>query len=191
MSTSFTFLRHAQTEANAKGVFSGSSDLPLSKAGEMCAQQTAQILADEHFDAVFYGTAKRVLQTTDYVLSKMKEVPKIILKSNQIREMSFGRFEGLSADEAQDKYPKEWERYMQDWQDFVFPEGDGTRDFYDSCSRFIHDILFEYENNRILIVAHKGFILACWSALLTGEMADVKITEAKTFSLFGEAVLSR
>ena len=26
---------------------------------------------------------------------------------------------------------------------------------------------------------------------LTGEMADVKITEAKTFSLFGEAVLSR
>ena len=34
MSTSFTFLRHAQTEANEKGVFSGSLDLPLSKEGK-------------------------------------------------------------------------------------------------------------------------------------------------------------
>ena len=62
---------------------------------------------------------------------------------------------------------------MQDWQTFVFPQGDGVEAYYERCGQFIHDILFEYENNRILIIAHKGFILACWSALLTGDIADV------------------
>ena len=173
MSTSFTFLPHAQTEANEKGVFSGSLDLPLSKEGEACAEKTAEKLEGEHFDAVFYGTAKRVLQTTDYVLSKLRDTPKIILKSEQIKETDFGLFEGLSAAEAQQKYPQEWQRYMQDWQTFVFPQGDGVEAYYERCGQFIHDILFEYENNRILIIAHKGFILACWSALLTGDIADV------------------
>lgn len=55
---------------------------------------------------------------------------------------------------------------MQDWQTFVFPQGDGVEAYYERCGQFIHDILFEYENNRILIIAHKGFILACWSACL-------------------------
>ncbi|MEG1991424.1 MAG: histidine phosphatase family protein, partial [Christensenella sp.] len=51
--------------------------------------------------------------------------------------------------------------------------------FYERCERFIHDIVFEYENNRILIVAHKGFILACLSALLTGDMSDVFTRDIK------------
>lgn len=179
MSTSFTFLRHAQTEANEKGVFSGSTDLPLSREGEACARQAALELADEHFDAIFYGRAKRVLQTTDYVLSKLREVPKIILKSDRIRETNFGLFEGLSADEIEKKYPQEWKRYMEDWQTFVFPEGDGIEAYYEQCGQFIHDLLFEYENNRILVIAHKGFILACWSALLTGDISDVFTRDIK------------
>lgn len=179
MSTSFTFLRHAQTEANEKGVFSGSIDLPLSKEGEACAEQTAFMLAEEHFDAVFYGTAKRVLQTTDYVLSKLQDVPKIILKSDEIRETNFGLFEGLSAGEIQEKYPQDWKRYMDDWQTFVFPGGDSVEAFYERCEQFIHNVLFEYENNRILIVAHKGFILACWSALLTRDLSDVFTRDIK------------
>lgn len=173
MSTSITFLRHAQTEANEKGVFSGKTDLPLSKEGEARALQTAEELADERFDVVLYGTKRRVLQTTDYVLSKLESVPKIILKSEEIKETDFGLFEGLSADEIQQKYPEKWQRYLNDWQSFVFPEGESVTAFYEHCSQFIHNVLFEYENNRILIVAHKGFILACWSALLTGDISDL------------------
>ncbi len=173
MSTSITFLRHAQTEANEKGVFSGKTDLPLSKTGEDNARKAAENLADERFDVVFYGTAKRVLQTADHVLSKLEVVPPIILKSEDISETDFGLFEGLNAAEIQEKYPADWQRYMQDWQTFVFPEGEGVEAFYERCSTFIHNVLFEYENNRILIVAHKGFILACVSALLTGDLTDV------------------
>lgn len=173
MSTCFTFLRHAQTDANDKGVFSGMLDLPLNKRGEECAMQAAQALADERFDVIFYGTKKRVLQTTDYVLSQLKNVPQIILKSDQIIETDFGLFEGLSAEEIAKKYPQEWQRYMDDWLSFTFPQGDSVEAYYERCEKFIHDVLFEYEHNRILIVGHKGFILACVSALLTGDMTDV------------------
>lgn len=184
MSTSITFLRHAQTEANEKGVFSGKTDLPLSREGEACALKAAEALAEERFDVIFYGTAKRVLQTTDYVLSRLESVPKIILKSEEISETDFGLFEGLSAGEIEEKYPREWKRYMDDWQTFVFPEGESVTEFYERCVQFIHNVLFEYENNRILIVAHKGFILACWSALLTGDISDVFTRDIKN----GEAV---
>lgn len=184
MSTSITFLRHAQTEANEKGVFSGKTDMPLSEEGEKCALQTAEQLTGETFDVVFYGTAKRVLQTADHVLSKLEPVPKIILKSKEISEMDFGMFEGLSADEIQNKYPNEWKRYMDNWQDFVFPEGESVPAFYERCGQFMHNVLFEYENNRILIVAHKGFIMACLSVLLTGDMTDMFTRDVKN----GEAI---
>ncbi|MEG0702211.1 MAG: histidine phosphatase family protein, partial [Christensenella sp.] len=69
MSTSITFLRHASTDANEKGVFSGKTDLPLCNAGKAEAVKAAEALADEHFDVILYGIKKRVLQTTDYVLS--------------------------------------------------------------------------------------------------------------------------
>ncbi|MEG0593772.1 MAG: histidine phosphatase family protein [Christensenella sp.] len=179
MSTSITFLRHASTDANEKGVFSGKTDLPLCNAGEAEAVKAAEALADEHFDVILYGIKKRVLQTTDYVLSQLLVLPKIILKSERITEMDFGLFEGMSADEIQKKYKKEWQQYMDDWQSFAFPNGESVEAFYERCERFIHDIVFEYENNRILIVAHKGFILACLSALLTGDMSDVFTRDIK------------
>ena len=105
MSTSITFLRHAQTDANTGGKFSGADDLPLNAEGEARALQTAEELAGERFDVILYGRAKRVLQTTDYLLSRLQAVPKIILKSDSIREMNFGLFEGLTADEIRQKYP--------------------------------------------------------------------------------------
>ena len=184
MSTCFTFLRHAQTDANASGVFSGKTDLPLNEEGKECALAAAKALSEERFDVIFYGTMKRVLQTTDYVLSEMKRVPKIILKSDRIDETDFGRFEGLGADEIAKNYPDDWKRYMEDWQTFVFPGGDSVEEYYERCEKFIHDVLFEYENNRILIVAHKGFILACLSALLTGDMSDLFTRDIQN----GEAV---
>lgn len=173
MSTSITFLRHGKTQATEDGVFCGSTDLPLSEKGEAEAFAAAETLRDERFDVIFYGVKKRVLQTTDIVLSKLRRIPPILLKSEQITETDFGLFEGLSARTIEKKYPDEWNAYLQNWTQYTFPEGDNVLDFYERCSRFIHDVLFEYENNRILIIAHKGFILACLSALISGDIEDV------------------
>lgn len=179
MSTSITFLRHAQTSANEKGFFNGSLDEPLSPIGEESAQKMAQELSEERFDAIFYGKKKRVLQTTDYVLSQLKHIPPILLKTDEIKEINFGLFEGLTADEIEKKYPEEWKQYMENWQKYSFPQGESLELFYENCEKFIHNLVLEYENNRILIVAHKGFILACWSALLTGDPADVFTRDIK------------
>ena len=46
MSTCFTFLRHAQTDANASGVFSGKTDLPLNEEGKECALAAEMCIRD-------------------------------------------------------------------------------------------------------------------------------------------------
>ena len=173
MKTKITFLRHAQTDANKDGNFCGSLDLPLNETGKRQAAQAAALLGNTKFDVVLYGRARRVCETAEAVVAKLRQKPAAILQAEEIREMDFGIFEGLHYREVAKRYPEEWQKYMDDWRTYVFPQGDGVEAYYERCGQFIHDILFEYENNRILIIAHKGFILACWSALLTGDIADV------------------
>ncbi len=186
MSIQLTFLRHACTDANLKSYFSGSEDLPLNEAGEKQLEQVRATFEGETFDVVLFGHAKRVVQTKDAALSVLRAQPKILLQKKEIREINFGLFEGLSADEIEAKYPDAWQEYMNHWENFTFPQGDNTLEYYEACSKWIHEVLFEYDNHRVMVVAHKGFIAACVTALSTGLMENmfhVEIGNAQALNL--------
>ncbi len=186
MKTKITFLRHAQTDANKDGNFCGSLDLPLNETGKRQAAQAAALLGNTKFDVVLYGRGRRVCETAEAVVAKLRQKPAAILQAEEIREMDFGIFEGLHYREIAKRYPEEWQKYMDDWQIYVFPQGDGVAAYYNTCSRWVDGLIDKYGGKSILVVGHKGFILNCLSALLTHDGGDVlsrDIGNAETVSL--------
>lgn len=166
MSTQITFVRHGTTEHNAKGAYSGSSDLPLNENGVEMAQNAGEQLADEQFDVMLYGHMLRVQQTAEVVLNQLATKPCVIKQMREIKEIDFGRFEGLTYLQIEQQYPQDWQNYMENWREYTFPAGDSIPAFYSHCAEFGEWVQREYAQKNILLVGHKGFIAAVMSSVL-------------------------
>lgn len=157
------FVRHGQTADNARHVYAGSTDSQLNEEGRRQVLKTARALSGKRFDVLLYGKMRRVKETAQ-ILSEHIRIKKEV-QDGRIREIDFGKFEGLAPDEIQQKFPAEWEEYMNGWQDFTFPGGDSVRAFYAQCSAFAFEARQTYAGQDILVAAHKGFIQYSVAAL--------------------------
>ncbi len=162
--TQITFIRHGETHANENGIFSNVTDYELTEEGIKNVGITAVKLKDEVFDVFLYGKRKRVVQTAQIILDTLTTKPKEVIQTEEIDEIIFGDFEGLTADEAMTEYPIEWNEYMVDWQSFTFPNGSNMTEFCLKNKKYIKKILEEYKDKNIAIVGHYG----CISAFLIG-----------------------
>jgi len=172
LKTKITFLRHASTDNNIAHVYSGNNDLELNATGIKEAEASAEKLKNEKFDVMLYGRKKRVQKTAETVLGELVVRPGAIVVSDDIREIDFGVMEGMNYEQIEKKYPGEWKEFMNHWQNFTFPEGDNVAAFYKHCCDFVDDTINGYPGKNILVVAHKGFILACRAYLEGGGIDD-------------------
>jgi broad specificity phosphatase PhoE len=91
-SITVTFIRHAESEANASGLLDTAVPGPgLSPAGKGQAEQVAHQLAREHYDAVYASTMARAQQTAAPLAAELGEQVEVL---PGIQEINAGWFEG-------------------------------------------------------------------------------------------------
>jgi len=100
LSIEITFVRHAETHANASGVWQGHGDHLLSERGEQQARALRDRLDGKEFDFVFASDLARTLQTAE--LAGLAATP-----DPSWREIDIGRWQGLTRDEVDELYPEE------------------------------------------------------------------------------------
>ncbi|MGI5849238.1 MAG: histidine phosphatase family protein [Christensenellales bacterium] len=164
--TELILLRHGQTKANIKGAYSGKTDLPL--LNESIEQVIAAARCLPKFDCVYSSEAIRAKQTASIIAPN---TPVKYLKA--LREIDFGDFEGLSADEIEKLMPKVWQRYLDDFMGFIFPNGDSVEGYLTDAAKTIRSIVKSHPGKRILIVGHKGFIMCTLSYYLHGDLSHI------------------
>ena len=164
--TELILLRHGQTAANETHIFCGRLDPPLSPQGEEAVRNTAQVLSAD-FDRVLTSDALRATQTAQLVCPDAK--PEML---TALREIDFGDFEGLGADEIQRHMAEPWARYIGDPQGFVFPGGDDAAQYLRKAAKTAFTIVQGGEG-RVLVVSHKGWIAAALSVLLHGDASHM------------------
>lgn len=162
MSTELILMRHGHTAANETRIFCGRLDPPLSPQGEAEGRRTARVLGTG-FNRVLASDTLRVRQTAHIVCPDLQ--PEIL---PALREIDFGDFEGLTADEIACRMPDAWARYISDPLRFAFPGGDDAGRYLREAVRTALFIAKGSES-RVLVVTHKGFITAALSALLHGD----------------------
>ncbi len=162
--TELVLLRHGKTICIEKGLYCGSINPPLSPQGVAETKRTARLFEAMEPDAVYVSESRRAVQTARIIAPRRPAV------TNQaLREMDFGRFEGLSADDIALRMPEAWQDYLNDPQTFTFPNGDNVARFLQNAYEAVRQTAAQHDGQRVLIVTHKGVIIAALSYLMHGD----------------------
>lgn len=159
MSDSFCTLyivRHAQSEANAAGILGG--NYPLTELGKEQATVLGKEFADIPFDHVYASDAIRARQTAEILLQGRNTS---VETSEDLRERSFGMYEGRLLSEVSDELGN-WDSMiaqMSKDERFNHHDGGGIENDASLIGRyfnFLRDISLANLGRNVLIVSHSN-----------------------------------
>ncbi|HSV30798.1 MAG TPA: histidine phosphatase family protein [Atribacteraceae bacterium] len=157
-----TLLRHGDTEATEKGYFSGWSDVPLSRRGRERIALLRPLFSDRRFQGIFVSPLSRALETFRLLFPEGSSFE----VHEDIRERSFGDWEGVAWEDIGKRFPEEIERWKAEPFLFTPPGGESFVQMQNRISCFWEEITSR-EDGRYLVVTHAGTI-RCLLAHLTG-----------------------
>lgn len=154
-STHLFLIRHGQSEGNASLRFGGHSDTPLSRLGEKQAAVTARYLASKKISVIYSSDLPRTVQTaqalTDLTGLEIHTTP-------ALRERNVGVLSGLTFNEAEEQFPREYKALIEREFDFVMSEGESYRQMLRRATTELNYILERYAGERIAVFSHTGTI---------------------------------
>jgi len=158
----FLLVRHGKTEWNEAGRYVGRSDIGLSAFGLREVEALGQRLAGERIDAIYCSNLKRAVQTAQ-VIASGRDVELMICE--ELREMDFGEFEGLTLEEIRQRHP-EFDWWTARDADMQFPQGESVRQVVSRVGPFAGRLESYAEGETVLIVSHGGTLRALICLLL-------------------------
>lgn len=145
------FVRHGETEYNQEKRLQGWCDSPLSERGKQQVHQVAKTLAQFDIQHAFVSPLGRAQQTVEIIQSYLD-----FNKENlpELREVSFGDFEGNTLPELDIKFPGMWEARMDDKWNYRPPGGEANKDALPRAHEVIKRIEALNSDRALMIVAH-------------------------------------
>lgn len=157
MTVKFLLARHGQTTYNLEKRFYGASDSPLTDLGRQQALQVAEALRSHQIqpDLIVASDLSRTRETAQLIIraNGWQQIP--FQEEAAFREIDFGRWEGLTADEIQGLDPKLWQAYLAKPLQIQFPQGESYQQFQARIIRRFHEISWRQTN---LIIGHLGVL---------------------------------
>lgn len=160
--TNLVLVRHGESEWNAKDLWTGLSDIPLSAKGHVQAKDTGTKLKDIHFDVAFTSALLRSAQTLAEI-KKAKGQSKVPTISNKsLDERNYGDLTGKNKIDIEKEVGKEqfllWRR---SW-DSPLPHGETLKDVYERViPYYIDHILPKLKAGKnVIVVAHGNSLRA-------------------------------
>ncbi|MBC1734742.1 histidine phosphatase family protein [Listeria seeligeri] len=170
------FVRHGKTEWNMTGQMQGWGDSPLVAEGIAGAKAVGEVLKDTQIDAVYTSTSKRTKDTAAYILAD-RDIE--IRALEELKEMNFGTWEGVTVTEIDEKHPEERAKILHSPETYK-AEVNGGETYYELAERLlqgVQKIVSETKNGNILVVSH-GMSLTLLLYLLQGGTVEDHRKEA-------------
>jgi broad specificity phosphatase PhoE len=155
-------LRHGNTVGNSHERFHGSSDVALSDEGREQVRAAGKALATEVFDIVVASPQRRAWQSAALLSAGNR-----VLLIPEFREVDFGRWEGLTAEEIEARDPVLYRAWREKAPDFEFPGGERRAAFHERVARGFAALVRTGAENAF-VVTHRGVIRAL-AQQLVGE----------------------
>lgn len=155
--------RHGAAEGS-EGRYIGDTDLPLSEDGRTQADRLGRLLADKPLSAIHCSDLRRGCETAAGVA---RHHPAPIQVHPGLREISMGRWEGLTHAHVAACFPEEYRARGQDLEHYRPPEGESFADCAERARRTVAAILAATQGN-LLIIGHAGLnrtLLCQWSGI--------------------------
>lgn len=125
------FIRHGQSEWNAKNLFTGWRDVPLSEKGLAEAAAAGRKLKEHgyQFDIAFTSVLTRAVKTCNIVLEESGQLFVPQVKTWRLNERHYGALQGLNKQQTAEKYGEEQVRIWRRSYDVLPPLLDRDDEF--------------------------------------------------------------
>src|SRR4051794_37575692 len=163
MTPRLLLIRHGATALTAEDRFSGSVGVDLSEEGRAQARRLGERLAHAPIAAVYASPLSRTLETATIVAQPHTLVP---ISRDGLREISHGRWEGLTRHEVESRYPDEYEAWESDPFTFAPEGGESGVAVLARALPVIREIVVSHVGQNVMVVSHKATLRLLLSSLL-------------------------
>jgi len=175
-------LRHGQTEWNASQRIQGHTDVPLDDTGRWQAARLAQALAGERIAAIYSSDLQRAHATA----LALGAATGVVVKTDPLlRERAFGRFEGATFIEIEQRWPDDALRWRRREPGFAPGGGEPLAAFHARSVGAVARLAALHPGQAIAVVAHGGVLDCLYRAAL-----HIALEAPRTWQL-GNASINR
>lgn len=150
------FVRHGETDMNARNMFYGWTDADINAKGISQAEELREAFRDIHLDAIYSSDLKRALHTAQIIADGRYPIERM----PELRELYYGKWENRTWEEMTEEDRIALKKWRTDWEKGVMPEGEAFADFYSRVTRGLDRIIKENKGKHVLIVSHNGALSA-------------------------------
>lgn len=162
-STRIFLVRHGATMLTAEDRFAGATNVPLSDEGREQARRLGQRLAGERITAVYASPLDRTVETARLIAEPHNLE---IQTRDGLKEISHGRWEGLTRGEVDERFPDEAVAWEEDPYTFAPVGGESGLAVTARALPALVEIVRAHQGGKVLIVSHKATIRLLLSSLL-------------------------
>lgn len=155
-------VRHGQSQWNAKGLWTGLTDIGLSEKGKEEAKKAGEVVGDIHFQLAFTSVLKRAKETFKEMEQVLGQQIPTIIEDAALNERDYGDYTGKNKWQVKEQLGDEKFQLLRRSWDFPVPGGESLKDVYARVIPYYQEkILPELkEGKNILISAHGNSLRA-------------------------------
>jgi len=187
MNAYLALIRHGESQWNAKGVWTGLTDVGLTAKGKQEAKAAAQLLTDMVFDVAVSSPLTRARDTRTIMLEALGQKDIETAESPALNERDYGIYTGKNKWEIQKELGDEAFLKLRRGWDYPIPQGESLKMVYERVVPYYKETLLPLlkAGKNILVSAHGNSLRALIKYLDGVSDADISHIELAT----GEIVL--
>ncbi|PIS41151.1 MAG: histidine phosphatase family protein [Candidatus Kerfeldbacteria bacterium CG08_land_8_20_14_0_20_42_7] len=159
-------VRHGETDYNKQGRYLGRTDISLSSDGIRQAKELTMEVKGFPVDVVISSPLKRTMEMA-HIIAPDKD----IVKDDHFIERSIGVYEGLTKQEAKNKYPDLYGRNITRIFNEAPPHGETIKQVQERVFEGINELKQKYQGKNILLVSH-AFIAKVINKYFHPDLSD-------------------
>lgn len=161
MATTVYLIRHGETVDADSRRYKGHIDVPLSGNGIKQLERLSEYLTQitnyrsqiTDIKAVYSSGLDRALKSAEIIAKPFGLNPIVI---DDLKERSFGVWEGMTFDEIKDKWPDAFNAWAENPLKFSPMEGENTLEVKERAMKAFNSIINKHKDEEIAIVSHGG-----------------------------------
>lgn len=179
-------VRHGESQWNAKGWWTGLTDIGLTEKGVEEAKSAGDLLTDIHFDIAYTSVLRRAQDTLAAILDIL-ELPIVpIIQHEALNERDYGVYTGKNKWTIKEEIGEEkFQKIRRGWDEPI-PGGETLKDVYARVMPYYQDVVSKdiEQGKHVLIVAHGNSLRALIKHLENVPDEKIASIELKTGEVY-------
>lgn len=162
-------IRHGLTDDNLKKRYCGIRDVGINKLGQQKLEEIKNKIRCLNVDTVLSSDSKRSWQTAKVIFGNKTYK---IIKNPNLREINFGKWEGLTYNQILKRHPRVYKKWLEDPFAADIPQGEKLPHFILRIKNELKKIINLKIDKTVALVTHAGVMRVILNTLLKIKKQD-------------------